>query len=867
MEQRPDLAALRLAAIVESSDDAIVSKDINGIVMSWNTAAERIFGYTAEEMIGRSITRIIPRDRLSEEEDVLRRIRRNERVDHFETIRQRKDGALINISLTVSPIRDDAGIIVGASKVARDVTERKRAEQALADLQLRLKTLLSASSRILRSPTIDDVQSTAIDTAQQLLAADAYALWRLDPSRGAWRVESSHGLSTEFANRVVMEGLQSEQWDERFTSAVVIEDVASDPMLEANRDAYLAEGVVSMMMVALSVRGRRVGTLVLYNRRPHAFTPVEIQTAEALAHLITAALTTAHLYEAAEHGKEQATFLARAADLLGSSLDYEKTLAAVANLAVPYVADWCAIDMLGDGGRLKRLAVAHADPSKVAMATQMHERYPDDASSPVHDVLRSGQPLLMKTVPPEAIAKVARDEEHLRLLNNLSIASLMCVPLTARGRTFGAFTLVSAESGRHFTEDDLGVARDLSTRAAMAIDNAHAYRQATEANRLKDDFLATLSHELRTPLNAVMGYTKMLAMNVLDEAKQANAVKVIERNASSLKQIIDDVLDVSRIVSGKLRLNVQPLNLSEVVRMSIATVVPAADAKGVELETHLDADPPLISGDTDRLQQIVWNLVSNAMKFTPQGGRITVTVASTASHVEIVVTDTGRGISRDFLPHIFERFRQADGAFSREYGGLGLGLAIVRELVELHGGTVHATSDGPGKGSTFRVELPVLTSHAGRTPAPADKDDALAVPPGIRSAQRVDGVKVLAVDDERDARGLLREILEAAGAEVWTAGSAKQALTVLTHFVPDVIIADIGMPDVDGLEFIRRVRRELTGAARDVPAAALTAYARAQDRITALASGFQMHITKPVDPAELVVAVSALAQGTEAATR
>jgi CheY-like chemotaxis protein/anti-sigma regulatory factor (Ser/Thr protein kinase) len=273
----------------------------------------------------------------------------------------------------------------------------------------------------------------------------------------------------------------------------------------------------------------------------------------------------------------------------------------------------------------------------------------------------------------------------------------------------------------------------------------------------------------------------------------------------------------------------------------------------------LDPNVPFVSGDPDRLQQVVWNLLSNAVKFTPKGGRIQVAVQRINSHVEIIVSDTGRGIAPEFIPHLFERFRQADSAFSRDHGGLGLGLAIVRELVELHGGTVHASSDGPGTGATLTVGLPLMIVHAGpRTGLPRVHPHR-EQPDNAPVLHRLDGVRVLAVDDEDDALGLMREILEAAGAQVWTASSAARALELLGLGVPNVIIADVGMPEMDGFEFIKEVRRGRVPSAREVPAAALTAYARAQDRIRALASGFQMHVSKPVDPAELVVTVAALA--------
>jgi signal transduction histidine kinase/ActR/RegA family two-component response regulator len=728
-------------------------------------------------------------------------------------------------------------------------------------LQRRLLALVSASSTILHSPNVNDVHAATIATARELVPADAYALWRIDPASGIWRIARSEGLSHEFANRQLTSEFGSPPQAVMLGEPFLIDDVAAEPLLDRQQEAYRSEGIRSMLALPLTIRGVRSSILVLYYRTPHEFTTVETQTGQALANLAAAAIATADLYGAAEHGGQQATFLAKASVLFAGSLDYEKTLAAVADLAVPYVADWCAIDIVQDGGQVNRLAVAHVDPSKVELARLLQERYPEDPNAPggVRQVIRTGQPTMMTTIPRETLVAAARDVEHLRLIDDLALTSYMCVPLVAHGGILGAVTLASAESGRRYTASDLQFAQDLAARAAMAIDNARTYQQASAANRLKDDFLATLSHELRTPLNAVLGYAKMLGMNLLDTSKQAHAITVIERNANALKQIIEDVLDVSRIVSGKLRLNVQPVNVAEVVKQAAATVTPAADAKNLRLQCVLDPHVPPVSGDPDRLQQVVWNLLSNAVKFTPKGGRIQVKVQRVNSHIEIVVSDTGRGIASEFVPHLFERFRQADSAFSRDHGGLGLGLAIVRELVELHGGTVNASSDGPGTGATFTVALPLMIVHpVPRTEIPRVHPH-VDTPTAIPVRHRLDGVKVLAVDDEDDALSLMREILEAAGAHVWTETSAARALEVLRQRVPDVIIADVGMPEMDGFEFIREVRRAANPSAREVPAAALTAYARAQDRIHALASGFQMHIAKPVDPTELIVTVAALA--------
>jgi PAS domain S-box-containing protein len=859
-DSRPDFAALRLAALVESSDDAIISKDLNGIVTSWNAAAERIFGYAADEMIGQPIRRIIPAERQTEEDEVLRQIRANRRVEHFETVRQRKDGSRLDVSLTISPILDPAGTVIGASKIARDITRRRRNEAALADLQRRLFALVSASSTLLHSPTVEDVQAATVSTARELLTADAYALWRIDPVAREWRISRSDGVSAAFADRILVHG-EGQTASVPFDTPLPVHDVDHEPMLRDRREAYRAEGIRSMLVFPLNIGGLRTGTLVFYYKQPHGFTSVEVQTGHALANLAAAAISTADLYEATQQAKQQATFLAKAGKLLASSLDVEKTLGAVASLAVPYVADWCAVDLL-EGGQLRRVAVAHVDPTKVELARLLQERYPPEPEAPVgvQHVIRTAQPEMMSTIPQDLIAASARDADHLRLLQELALTSYICVPLVARGRTFGALTLVTAESGRHYTAADVQFAQDLAARAAMAIDNSSAYKQATEANRLKDDFLATLSHELRTPLSAVMGYARMLGMNVLDAPRQAHAITVIERNANSLKQIIEDVLDVSRIASGKLRLNVQAVTLSEVVNLAVATVAPAAEAKGIRLKSVLDAHVPPVSGDPDRLQQVVWNLLSNAVKFTPKGGRVQVMLQRINSHVEIVVSDTGRGVAAEFLPHLFERFRQADSTFSREHGGLGLGLAIVREFVELHGGSVRAASEGPGTGATFTVALPLMILHphpasdVPRVNPRADRSAAASIP------NRLDGVSVLVVDDEEDALALMREVLGSAGASVETASAARLALEKLEESRPSVLVADIGMPEMDGFEFIREVRRREGVAGGFVPALALTAYARSQDRITALASGFQMHMAKPVDPAELVVALAALAQ-------
>jgi CheY-like chemotaxis protein len=344
--------------------------------------------------------------------------------------------------------------------------------------------------------------------------------------------------------------------------------------------------------------------------------------------------------------------------------------------------------------------------------------------------------------------------------------------------------------------------------------------------------------------------------------RQAKAVETIERNAASLTQIVEDVLDVSRIIAGKLRLNLQALDLSDVVRHAVEAITPSAETRKIHVRADLESGVGPISGDAERIQQIVWNLLTNAVKFTPAGGRVLVRIERSDGVAVLSVTDTGVGIPRDFLPHIFERFRQADSGTTRERGGLGLGLAIVRQLVEMHGGRIQASSEGPGRGATFRLELPIMEAQKVKDPPRADLParTAMAPMPDLRQ------VRVMVIDDDVDTLEMIREILEATGAEVGVADSAMSAMALAATFRPDVLVTDIGMPHMDGFDLIDEIRRSGDETLRNVPAAALTAYARSEDRLRALRSGFQIHLAKPIDPAELMAAVASLAKGTALTT-
>ena len=410
----------------------------------------------------------------------------------------------------------------------------------------------------------------------------------------------------------------------------------------------------------------------------------------------------------------------------------------------------------------------------------------------------------------------------------------------------------------------VGICADVTERKQAEVEretllnNERSARQAAEqANRMTDEFLSVVSHELRTPLSAILGYTQLLQMDMVEPEEMSDAYAAIERNSKAQVQIIDDLLDMSRIISGKLRLNVQSISPAEVIEAALETVKPAADAKDVRVHTVLDPRAGPVLGDSDRLQQVVWNLVSNAVKFTPKGGRVQVSLERVNSHLEITVADTGCGIAADFLPHVFERFRQSEESTTRRHGGLGLGLSIVKQLVELHGGSVRAQSAGEKQGAVFIVSLPLQISQSSddedRIHPTADSNDDSA-----NQLPNLDGLTILAVDDEKDIAHVLRLFLENRGAKVLIAHSAQEALKLLDSTEPQVIISDIGMPGIDGYQLIREIRSRGAKRGGAIPAVALTAFARSEDRKRALLAGFQNHVAKPVDRGELLAVIAML---------
>lgn len=444
--------------------------------------------------------------------------------------------------------------------------------------------------------------------------------------------------------------------------------------------------------------------------------------------------------------------------------------------------------------------------------------------------------------------------------NGLRPKSSLAAPMAVMGRIVGTIEIQSYEMSA-YRDEHVTAMRMASNLAAVAIENVRLLDQessaratAEESNRLKDEFLATVSHELRTPLTAILGWSRMLQSGSLDEKMAVNAIETIRRNAKAQSQIIDDILDVSRIITGKLPMDLNPLDLAPVIAAAIEVVRPTAEAKGIRVETELPAQPMVVAGDPNRLQQVVWNLLSNAIKFTPSGGRVALIVNERGPHVEIKVTDDGQGISKDFLPFVFDRFRQADSTTTRQHGGLGLGLAIARHLVEIHGGNIRAESDGLEQGATFVVTLPRLGADVSKASLEAD----LQKP--IEEFARLDGIHVLLVDDDDDTLHLITAALTQGHARVTAVSSAAAAMEAIRLAVPDVLVSDIAMPGEDGYNLLEQVRMLDLDHGRALPAVAITAYAQEEDREKALAAGFMTYLPKPIELSDLITAVEQAAR-------
>jgi len=588
---------------------------------------------------------------------------------------------------------------------------------------VRLGHLQEISALLSQATTTEEVIEVVAECCRSSLGASLVFVARLDDERAELELLCTSGIEENLRQHFqdfkrIDLGAQVPLAEAVRTLVPVwlaptAERIARYPHLTAQ---YAQSGVEHWISLPLVVEGKAVGGMSLGFAGECAFDEEDREYILALASQCALALERSRLYlreraarAEAEEGQRRAAFLAEVSALLAGSLDYEVTLARVARLAVPVLADWCAIDILEDDGEVRRLAVAHTDPAKVEWAYELQRRYPFDPDSPrgVANVLRTGASELYPQIDDALLVASARSPDHLEALRQVGFSAAIVVPLAARGRVFGAVTLVMAESGRRYDAQDLRLAEDLAHRSALAIDNARLYSEAQWANRAKDEFLAVLSHELRTPLNPIIGWTQLMRRGTLPPAQQVKALEIIERNGKLQNQLIEDLLDVSRIAEGKLSFQPRVLDLLPLVQAAVESVRHPAEQKEVALLCRWEDRSIPVTGDPTRLSQVCWNLLTNAIKFTPAGGQIHVTLERCTHSVRLSVQDTGIGIHPRFLPHVFERFRQADSSSTRKQGGLGLGLFIVRYIVELHGGKITAHSDGEGRGARFVVELPV----------------------------------------------------------------------------------------------------------------------------------------------------------------
>ncbi|MBD2097950.1 PAS domain S-box protein [Trichocoleus sp. FACHB-591] len=808
-----------LQALIQASPLGITMLDPEGRVQLWNPAAEKIFGWSASEVLGQPLPSI-PVDKQAEFLQNLQTTLAGQLLSGFETYRQRKDGTSIFIDLWTAVLRDDKGQPNSVVSLMSDVSERKRAEVERLKLLEREQTARAAA-----------------EAAEQRFRDLVNGLDAI-----VWEAEAKTWQFTFVSQQAeTMLGYPIDRWleDTNFWPSLIHPD-DRDRVRQICQTAATTRQNQDFEYRAIAADGR-----VIWLRD--------------IVYVVTDASGQAQqlrgvMVETTERRRAVSAlqFLAEASTVLVSSLDYEATLTSMAQLTIPTLADFCTIDMVEEGETLRRLAIAHRDPAQAQMMKEQLQQYPPNLTKPhpAFTALRTGKSVLIPEISSGFLAEIAQDAKHLAVLQRLAGRSLMCVPLVARERVLGVISLIRVDSTRPYQPADLNLAEDLARRASAAVDNAQLYQATQTANRMKDEFLAIVSHELRSPLNAILGWSRLLRNRNFDPATTERALETIERNAKLQTQLIEDLLDVSRVMRGQIKLQMRQLDLVPVVEAAFDAARPLLEAKSIQLQLTFDQPNSFILGDSDRLQQVIWNLLSNAIKFTPPAGHITMHLRHCETTVEIEIADTGQGISPMFLPHVFDHFRQADSTTTRSFGGLGLGLAIVRHLVELHGGQVKAASPGIGQGATFTVRLP---RSLGPIPGTVLPSVTLAGPAiTLPSTPNLNNLRILVVDDDADTREFLMTALMQQGAEVKAVGSSPAALAMRQQWQPQVLVSDIGMPGEDGYVLIRQWRAAEATQGRNIPAIALTAYAQAEDRQQALAAGFQHHLSKPVNLAELI---------------
>ncbi|MBD2410448.1 hypothetical protein FACHB389_26555 [Nostoc calcicola FACHB-389] len=879
----------RFRLLAENSTDIISRSTVDGIFLYLSPACYTVLGYQPEELIGSFGCELVHPEDLAE---IVKDYPINANLPDIYTITYRtrhKYGHYIWLETTVRAIRDrQTQEILEMQASSRDITERKQVED-------RQRFLASASGILATSL---DYETTLATLAR--LAVPEIADWCLVDmicdNQSVRRVAAAH---VDPAKQELVEQLQNYPPDLAQTQGVaevirsgksqITHSISSEQIQAAvSNDTHLnilqQLNPQSGMCVLLIVRGRVLGAMSLVSSANHRYDSQSLMLAEELARRAAIAVDNARLYTETQQSQQTAERAAsRTARLqaITAALSESLTPAQVAEVIVEQ-----GMAALGASSALVALLINNGTELEILRAVGYQQeaidswrRFSINTAAPLAEAVRTKQPVWQESTTTRAVRYSHLAQEYARY----NYGAWISIPLIIEGRAIGGMSVAFAEN-HHLNQDDRAFMLALAQQCAQAMERARLYeaeqtaRAAAEnANRIKDEFLAVLSHELRSPLNPILGWAKLLQTRKLDRKTIPHALKTIERNAQLQAQLIEDLLDISRILQGKLSLNILPVDLTSVISAAMETVRLSAEAKSIEMHISMEPNLGQVLGDSGRLQQVIWNLLSNAVKFTPEAGRVDIRLEAVGSggageqgagsrgedllpytlppaplpllpYAQITVSDTGKGIDPNFLPYVFEYFRQENSSTTRKFGGLGLGLAIVRHLVELHGGTVEVESQGENRGATFTVRLPLI-----QQPSETKQDTK-----DTESSLNLDDVKILVVDDDADTREFIGFLLEQYGANVTAVASADEALTALRQFLPDVLLSDIGMPDVDGCMFMRQLRTLPPEQGGKIPAIALTAYAGEINAKQVLAAGFHKHIAKPVEPSELIEAIANL---------
>ncbi len=946
-EEKLRLSEERFRLMVESVKDyAIFMLDPRGRVATWNEGAQRLKGYTAEEIIGQHFSRFYPQEAIERgwPEEELRRAMAEGRIED-EGWRLRKDGSRFWANVVITAVRDPNGALLGFAKVTRDLTERKQAEEntrRLLQEEAARKAAEEAAQEIERQREQLHVTLTSIGDAV-IVTDNTGAVTFMNPVAAGltgWNAHEAAGNALHHVFRIVNENTRQEVENPALRAladgapvglanhtVLIARDGTERPIDDCAAPIHLAQsGTIGAVLVFRDISRRRQAEAALrasesrfrqladsmpqivwaarpdgyvdyYNERWYEYTgfprgeygqssweailhpddrqrsvetyfdcirsekPYQIEyrfkdrrtggyrwflgraaPVRDPAGQVVRWFGTCTDIDDTKRAEQKSQFLADASAELAELNDVHSTLQKVAGVAVPNFADWCAVDLIEEGGTLRRLAVRHVEPQKVHLAEELLRRYPPrpEETHGIGQVLRSGKTDWAAEVPDAVLSEVAQDSEHLRLLRQLGLRSYICVPMLSRGRRLGVISFAMAESGRHFDVNDLRVAEELATRAAVAVENANLYRALREEDERKTEFLAVLAHELRNPLAPLRNGLQImqLACNQPEAVEQARGM--MERQLQHLSRLVDDLLDLSRVSRGRIELRKERIALAAVVASAVETCDPILKQDHHTLIVAQPEEPLYVDGDKTRLAQALSNLLNNAAKYSDPGSQIHLSVRRADSEAILSVKDTGMGIPAEMLPRIFDMFTQVDRSLEKSQGGLGIGLTIVKRLIQMHGGRVEAHSEGYGKGSEFILRLPLVAS-----PVRESRTDAQDPHPTPSTPRH----RILVVDDHTDAANSMAMMLQMMGNEVQTAQDGLAGVAAAETFRPDLILLDIGMPRLNGYDACRRIREQPWG--KKMVIVALTGWGQEEDKRRSQEAGFDSHLIKPVEPAAL----------------